>query len=397
MNGDLREQVERHHLADKDLREIYRFFQSGLGKTIARVAGADISAVENLSKLLDETADAALLVAPLGWPKVGIRPTGFYGDAAEAVKNGDIELAERILIRGWNEKDTFEFGIKRVLSLFGGDLSKRDILQKRYHLLSKALSHHRQEAYEASVPIVLSQIEGLMKDVLGIDLYSRKFLTEPKIIGLDLSPEMRCSLAGLHGMLTKNVSSSRVTGILSRHGILHGRELGYDTAVNSTKVFVALLAVIEWLQPASNQLADKSYEERLAKYLGSNEVDETARRLDRAGFPEAKQDLDTMSLLQLRYLERHGVFAAEIADLEAEGTIQLFAFRLAQPTIRCTDDKQEYWSWVETPGGYVFGTARQAKDSGVYRFGNKNIPSGGPSNDVGRWFHSMKAPGHREW
>lgn len=397
VDRDFRDEVEQHHLSDNDFRAIYQFFQSRFGKTIAKIAGVDISAVEELSTLLDETSDAALLVAPLGWPMVELRPTGFYGTAAEAVKSGDIGRAEQVLVEGWNNTDIFGVGIKRVLTLHGGDLPKMALLQKRYHLLSKALSHHRDGNYEASVPIVLSQIDGLLRDVLHIDFYNSKSLQHRTIKELELSPEMRRSLAGLHGVLCKNVSSTQLNGVLSRHGILHGRELGYDTEVNSTKALVALLAVIEWLQPVSNQLADKRYEEKLAKYLGSDELDETGRRLDRAGFPEAKLALDTLSQLQLRYIERYGKFAADLAELEAKGWLLNSRFQQARPVIRATADRLEYWSWVRTPGGYVLGTSRRANDQGVFRFGDKVIPSNGPSAETGQWFHSMRGRGHREW
>lgn len=64
------------------------------------------------------------------------------------------------------------------------------------------------------------------------------------------------TLAGMNAALPvarqhfmTEIRGTGVRGSLSRHGVMHGRELGYDTKAKSTKTFVLLAAVVEWAQP----------------------------------------------------------------------------------------------------------------------------------------------------
>jgi hypothetical protein len=87
------------------------------------------------------------------------------------------------------------------------------------------------------------------------------------------------------------MQKSGVTGKLSRHGILHGRELRYDTQMNSTKALVLLAAVIEWAQADAREKVERLRREREARHAGSDATDQEGRRLDRRGFNEVKAAL----------------------------------------------------------------------------------------------------------
>lgn len=54
--------------------------------------------------------------------------------------------------------------------------------------------------------------------------------------------------------MSKRVETTSATGELLRHGILHGRELAYDTHVNSTKAWAALFAIIDGVKKRAEVL-----------------------------------------------------------------------------------------------------------------------------------------------
>lgn len=126
---------------------------------------------------------------------------------------------------------------------------------ERARLIEKALWHHNAGAFEASVPIVLAQIEGVVFDMTRgkSGFFSRKgdsthLRDSSTVAGMDEG------LAALQVVFGAPANTTTISGAISRHGILHGRELGYDTIRNSTKCFVLLLAIVEWAQPRARAM-----------------------------------------------------------------------------------------------------------------------------------------------
>src|SRR5205823_3178725 len=99
-------------------------------------------------------------------------------------------------------------------------------------------------------------------------------------------------------LLAESQGQTTASGALRRHGILHGRELRYDTVINSTKCFVLLLAVMDWAEAPFQRLVEKRRAERETTYRGSTARDDQGRRLDRRGFARAKKALEWVSLVQ---------------------------------------------------------------------------------------------------
>ncbi|ALE04631.1 hypothetical protein AL755_03120 (plasmid) [Arthrobacter sp. ERGS1:01] len=120
---------------------------------------------------------------------------------------------------------------------------------RRAELIEKAIEHHLKGAYEASIPILYAQAEGLAYDATGKPFFTKS--SRHYVAAIDDT-----TLAGLDGNLevarvlfSDDVSETQDKGSLSRHGILHGRELAYDTEVVSTKALVLVLSLAEhWEQ-----------------------------------------------------------------------------------------------------------------------------------------------------
>lgn len=62
-------------------------------------------------------------------------------------------------------------------------------------------------------------------------------------------------LATLQKVLGEGVNQMQRAGSLSQHGVAHGRELAYDTRVNSAKYWSVLDALVQWARPLAQQEA----------------------------------------------------------------------------------------------------------------------------------------------
>lgn len=250
-----------------DLGEMLRAFApligSRLGRGFLRFVNVDVNDMERLTEephlLVRNMTDSILIFTPIGWAPSSRVPINSYIDAlAQYRRNHDLAEAEAILVESWNKSNRLRISLKPLTGLGAGHESLQSKFRLRWRLIDKALCHHEAGAYEASVPIVLAQVDGIVWDLTqqraGF-FYGKgqeSFLVDDgTVAGL---PE---GLEPLRKLMNRGLRESGATGALVRHGILHGQELGYDTRENSTKVFVLLLAVIDWAQPRARELADQ--------------------------------------------------------------------------------------------------------------------------------------------
>jgi len=200
------------------------------------------------------------------------------------------------------------------------------------------------------------------------------------------------SLAVLSRLLGAQQGATGATGTLSRNGILHGRELSYNTRRNSTKAFVALIAAIEWAQPQARALMDAASRERELLYTGSDEVDEYGRRLDRRGFVEAKKSLDRVHSFQFGRRKRGRPYTDSLVELDPAGP-------LAGDTgivLEVHSERDEYTAWVRTPSTWVLGVAGRDGEYLVWHYSARDAPSGGIDEDSS-WRSAVEAPAHPDW
>ena len=119
---------------------------------------------------------------------------------------------------------------------------------KRRQFIEKALEDHKEERYYASVQNVAIQIDGIMKDLTGETFYRKKdtkhlqatetFAGDPSAL-----PELAKKMSE-----NRDETSSEPLDFLYRHGILHGRDMGYDNRHVSTKALATLLSLTELMQ-----------------------------------------------------------------------------------------------------------------------------------------------------
>ncbi len=146
-----------------------------------------------------------------------------------------------------------------------------ELANKRAHLLFNALDLHLSKNYIASIPLLLSQIEGLIWDY---GVYKKRvddapnskakldsdgkieFNNKGNVVVFGFS-ELLVKLFGDSSKLKQHIKTrhnnekEKDTGIYStelRHPILHGRKIDYDTERNATILLIVLMAVLEKIE-----------------------------------------------------------------------------------------------------------------------------------------------------
>ena len=326
---------------------------------LAGIAPADVDEpLTQARQLLGNLTDAALIFAPLGWALSSQTPADLYAEALDSYRqSGSVDEAERCLVKGWNDKDRLRFYINHLKGLGAGHEPLQRISMRRWELVARALKHHDAGAYEASVPIVLAQADGIVWDLtdpprgLFTGRARQHLVDDGTVAGV---PE---GLAPLSLLFSENIKESGITGKLSRHGILHGRELGYDTLINSTKVFVMLLAVVEWAQPLARVLAERLYKQREEQFAGSDETDEDGKRRDTRGFDEAKKSLHWLGVIQMGQWRNHDRYGDDLEAMAPGSLGDKMLHDKSKIHLSISDNRREYSAWRSTPSGWCFGIA----------------------------------------
>lgn len=163
------------------------------------------------------------------------------------LKAGDQGASEDLLEEDWNEAGKLESAVLRVLRVATHSEIRIRVGQRRHELLKWAVADHRAERYHAAIPVVLAQAEGIMRDVTGSSPYQQASrLTDEVSRGGHphiLQPIFKASGETMKHTVLQDIGISP-----SRHGILHGRALGYNTRRNSTKAIVAIAELATFCQ-----------------------------------------------------------------------------------------------------------------------------------------------------
>lgn len=182
----------------------------------------------------------------------GLAHAEAYSAAASLAERGRTEDAEELLVRTYNE-DNFAFirFYHRVMSLYQEDERWNRIGLARLRLLDQAYDLHREERYAGAIALVLAQIDGIFIDKTDrparsfFEFRKAELVDDATLVGHPLG------LLQLSKLLGEEQRTTLIGDKLNRHGVVHGRLLGFDTLRNSTKMWAALLCVIEGVGPGS--------------------------------------------------------------------------------------------------------------------------------------------------
>ena len=120
----------------------------------------------------------------------------------------------------------------------------------RAHLFQEAFGAHRESKYALSIPVFLSQADGVFYDRFGKLLFSKK--SSATVSALSSAVRGRFFQAVLHPLtisapLWRHTCSLDDTFAgLNRHQVIHGMKVNYDTELNSLKA-ISLLDNLVWV------------------------------------------------------------------------------------------------------------------------------------------------------
>ena len=140
-----------------------------------KAQGFDIETVvrsnAQMESIAQVAAEAIRVFAPLGWAPSGAMPVPDYTEALRVFAVDGPDAAEQILLAAWDNEHRLRRPIQQISSMGQPDKRLHDLFWRRSRLLSKAFDHHQVGAFEASVPILLAQIEGFVVDVADGKLF----------------------------------------------------------------------------------------------------------------------------------------------------------------------------------------------------------------------------------
>jgi len=152
--------------------------------------------------------------------------------------------------------------------------------------------------------MLLAHVEGITADVAANRMF---FSTSPRreanVTDATRLVSIPAALPALRMPYVTSLQKTQAAGSVSRHGILHGRELAYDTKAISAKCWSLLDAVCEWAMPLARDIAEQAAAERRAARAGSREVNARGQRLDDREFTETRETLRWVSTCQLGHLD----------------------------------------------------------------------------------------------
>jgi hypothetical protein len=157
---------------------------------------------------------------------------------------GDIDGAERDLVESITPDH-----IKWKLMLMRGIRA----FEPRMTLAEKARTDYEEGRYYASVLVTLSLLDGLVND-----LHHRQVGFFAKDVELNAWDSMSAHSTGLERLSRllqerRDKTRSDPIALPYRHGIVHGRDLGYDNKTVAAKSWVALFAVRDWALKAEQK------------------------------------------------------------------------------------------------------------------------------------------------
>jgi hypothetical protein len=156
---------------DMSRREQEAFRGNPLIRGLSAVMGLDLAHLDELHR--DANAShVAWLKAAAEFTKFGWTPSArgphrhAYVEAVELwEQTHDVAAVDSCLTRWWNDGMAhLRNAVGPVITLAGRHEETRDLMIARDRLIKKALKHHEAGGYEASVLILLAQIDGLVLD-----------------------------------------------------------------------------------------------------------------------------------------------------------------------------------------------------------------------------------------
>lgn len=245
--------------------------------------------------------------------------------------------------------------------------------------------------------IVLAQVEGITAQVTaplngaaGKLFFTKSAGRQADVVDASDLASIEASLAHLRNAYSAGVPVAQAEGDLSRHGILHGQELAFDTKVNSAKSWSLLDVLVQWAMARGRQRDAKVAGQRGSTYAGSQDTDDRGRRLDDREFKVTRNGLFEVCAKQSTYARRRQSFDAQEA-LKSLSDEAMSKRGLPTPhgiSVHVTSDHKSFWAQRQTVSGWWLAKGLTLNELGfidVWYYSAEEAPVTGPSADPGIW------------
>jgi len=346
---------------------------------------------------IERIESAVRVLCPRGWAVMAM-DTEAISEAVALVEAGRCDEADELLADQWEGDGAWR--PKRICDRVGvmgaTDADLHRLFQERARLLSLARDHHLAGRFDASIPLLQAHLEGLAIAVTGGKKFFTKSSQKVDLVDPTQLVSIEAALAALQATYGQDVKETQIEGSLSRHGVLHGRELAYDTRVNSAKTWSVMDAMVEWALPKAREVVQARRVERQAKNAGSQELDERGRRMDDREFRETREALRLLGTSAMGWHRQRFGFRDDLvggvynnADFTKRGLPENHGIRQ-----EVRPDGQEVMYWRETSSGWVLGFAFawNGENFEEYLYAAPSPPTGLASQGAKGWGAVWETP-----
>ncbi len=213
-----------------------------LNKTLFDYTNALINSIDFINDTAKKYVEFSNILLEYNWTPADHVKLNVIENIIDAYKNTGLVDKEKVISRY-----ICDFYDKKMLVGILSDWKKKKLLSSRIGILKDAIEAHTKRKYNLSVPVLLTQIEGIIAD----GFYHKGQLYEPRINAY-LDELFLVSSSGIkqydkllieffnQNMMVSFVHGDTVTSHTSRHAIIHGKDLKYGTEENSLKLILFL-------------------------------------------------------------------------------------------------------------------------------------------------------------
>lgn len=360
---------------------------SGLGSDLKR-------AIIDGNAIFADAVRHHIMLPIRGWGIAGL-PTVKLDQACDLIDAEQPDEADKLLA-GVFDDGRMSWIIFGAASLGTADPDLREIGRHRRRLLELARDHHLAGRFDASIALLLAQIEGITADVTGGLFFSANVSRAAKVLDRSRLDGIEAGIETVRAVFQQGAHATTWGGGLSRHAVLHGRELAFDTEVNSAKCWSLLDVVQRWAKPVAASLADERRAARLAVHAGSTDFDVSGAREDRREFRETKALLGKLESAAFGWFGQLQNFRSDlVGGVFREADLQMPELSDTAKVIQWTrSDGQQCAFYRATISGWVLGISITSVGNqfNVENFSGAEPPPLPPTPGAGGWGTESKSP-----
>ncbi|MFE7078670.1 hypothetical protein [Priestia megaterium] len=273
INNDLVTQMKLigEHI-NKTISKTFEAARPSLDQLRTRITNYDFQSLlpyfEELGEMLRKAGDVALkyksIIVELGYPPHREVPVEYVRDIVHDYdKYGKEYVAEYI------DELMFAYYDEQVISELSLKWENRNLAKSRIHILRNAIKCHNQMMYDASIPTLLPQIEGIIAEAFDhtgnfngyhMKTYLKNLLNK-NLSENDLSLTDALYEFYVQNLLVKFEHGKEITSDVSRHAILHGGDKNYGKQSNSLKLILLFDFLITVLNDVSEEVIQEAKKE----------------------------------------------------------------------------------------------------------------------------------------